>query len=223
MTTSDVPVYLTTSTKKGVSGPLVYYVIKWAGTDGARKEKCLGRTKDSGGRLGKRDAERLRREHQTALATGTASRDRVAIPTLAEWWTQDKAAMAADGDLTESTQYEYKIAFDTHILVAIDGTKRLNQIDETDVRAVRTHLAKTGSTDATTSKVLRAFRASLNRAKAGSCSSSAPVGPRRSSAPTSPRKRSVDPSPNGTRRGPACLRCATTRRSRSRESGSAGA
>ena len=77
-------VYLIEAPKKLKSGKRVsYYVLRWSGTDGKPQEESLGRSRKSGGKITKAEADELRDKKATDLGTGKIKLDKPERLTLA--------------------------------------------------------------------------------------------------------------------------------------------
>jgi len=148
--------------KKNPKGKTVsYYVLRWAGTNGSTQEESLGRTRKSGGKITKAEAENMRAAKQLALGTGKVKIDRPGRMTLASFVEYDMDIIKLD--VKSSTLHEYGIA-SNHAKEAIGGDIQLTQISWRHVSAIKQRLADRNCSKATLRKTIITLRAMFNRA-----------------------------------------------------------
>lgn len=150
-------VYLVKRSRKLPSGKQAqYWVLRWADSRGKMRSESIGKV----GNVPKREAEKKRREKETALGSGRAQRDRPHKITLKAFLEMDREAIA--GDVAGATLIEHDHA-KKHALDALGENAEVTSLTYADVGRVKKHLSDAGRSAATISKTLRLLRAALNR------------------------------------------------------------
>jgi integrase len=154
-------VYLVKRSRTLPSGKKVkYWVLRWADSRGKIRSESIGKV----GTMPKREAERKRREKETALGSGRARRDRPQKMTLKQFLEMDREAIA--GDVRDATLLEHEYA-SKHAIDALGENRSLESIGPAEATAIKAHLFSSDGrrkrSPATVAKVLRTLRSAFNR------------------------------------------------------------
>ena len=132
------------------------WMLRWFDSQGQHRAKTLGACD----KMSRREAESLRREHQSKMDCGRIKADRPVRHTLAEYAAYDRDAIA---DRAPKTQLSHDNAV-AHAKDAIGGAVRMDRIGRPEVARLKRRLQNKGRRPATIDKTLRTLRAMFNRA-----------------------------------------------------------
>src|SRR4051794_8206637 len=130
----DISVTLNSEMRQHNGKKYHYWFLRWSGSDGKRRKKCLGRVDD----MSKRQAEKLRQAKQNELEQQPGRRDVTRSPELSPFL--DNYYAARKGELRAGTLELHQQT--GRYLVGFFGEKRrLDSITRADARAFKTALA----------------------------------------------------------------------------------
>ncbi len=136
--------------------PKPVWQLRWFDGNGQHRGKTIGDC----AKVSKREAEAIRRDHQSKVDCGVIKADPPARHTLAEYAVYDREAIA---DRAEKTVKSYGEAVQ-HATKALGSSIRMKDIGRREVAKVKRHLQDQDLKPATIDKVLRTLRAFFNRA-----------------------------------------------------------
>jgi integrase len=129
----DISVTLNSETRHHKGKSYRYWFLRWSGSDGRRRKKCLGRVDE----ISKRQAEKLRQAKQNELEAQPGRRDMTRSPELGPFL--ERYYASRKGELRPGTM-ELHQQTGCYLLGFFGERRRLDSITRADARAFKTAL-----------------------------------------------------------------------------------